>query len=123
MYSVEGWPSGTEPAADKNKSKSKKGGKNDGGAYDWLCPACAHSGVVGEQVVGRAVKVWWKDDAQFYCGTVNAYDTASGKHRVLYDDGEWEFIDIGVEPVLTDMEPPIDPTVKEKSDNRAGRKR
>ena len=39
------------------------------------------------------------------------------------DDGEWEFIDIGVEPVLTDMEPPIDPTVKEKSDNRAGRKR
>jgi hypothetical protein len=36
----------------------------------------------------------------FYKGTVNAYDNLSGKHRVLYDDGEWEFLDLCSEPVL-----------------------
>mmetsp|Transcript_3685 Transcript_3685/g.3836 ORF Transcript_3685/g.3836 Transcript_3685/m.3836 type:complete len:206 (-) Transcript_3685:116-733(-) len=36
----------------------------------------------------------------FYKGIVNAYDKLSGKHRVLYDDGEWEFIDLCAEPVL-----------------------
>ena len=149
-YSVQGWPEGADtgaeaaPAAaaavvDKSKSKGKaskasgqgdkgdkggkggKGGKKvDSAVYGWLCPTCAHSETIGDQVVGRAVKVWWKDDAQFYCGSVNAYDSVSGKHRVLYDDDEWEFIDLGVEPVLTEVTPPF---VMEVVSSRAGRRR
>ena len=64
--------------------------------------------------------MWWKDDAQYYCGSVNAFDSVSGKHRVLYDDDEWEFIDLGVEPVLTDMMPAFVTAVQS---SRAARRR
>lgn len=48
----------------------------------------------------RRVFVWWSDDRVAYGGELNAYDPFSRRHRVLYDDGEWEFIDLCDEPVL-----------------------
>lgn len=52
------------------------------------------------EFLDRQVLVWWHDDDCCYRGTVSAYDPISRRHRVLYDDGEWEFIDLAVESVL-----------------------
>lgn len=52
------------------------------------------------EILDRQVLVWWQDDDCCYRGTVSAYDPISRRHRVLYDDGEWEFIDLAVESVL-----------------------
>lgn len=62
-----------------------------------ICANCV--GSLKEALVGRCVQIWWHDDECKYTGHLNAYDPVSGKHRVLYDDGEWEFIDLKKEPV------------------------
>jgi hypothetical protein len=51
-------------------------------------------------MIGWGVLVWWADDKELYEGVVNAFDDASQRHRILYKDGEWEFIALGVEPSL-----------------------
>lgn len=71
--------------------------------FPWgvICPYCIESGSGrGFGLVGCCVKVWWIDDDCAYEGVVNAYDLSSGKHRVLYDDGQWEFIDLKDQPAL-----------------------
>jgi hypothetical protein len=40
-----------------------------------------------ESLVGRKLKVRWAKD-RFYSGIVDYYDVETGKHRVLYDDGD-----------------------------------
>jgi len=55
---------------------------------------------MGHELLHRRVLVWWHDDSCCYGGLVEAYDPFSRRHRVLYDDGEWEFIDLANEPVL-----------------------
>ena len=40
------------------------------------------------------------DDQTYYPGTISDFDTVSQCHRVVYDDGEWEFISLGGEMVL-----------------------
>jgi hypothetical protein len=45
-----------------------------------------------EAFVGRYVDVLWPDDDTWYAGMVKDFDRASGQHRILYDDGEWEFV-------------------------------
>ena len=45
---------------------------------------------------GKRIEIWWEGDAVFYRGTVLQYHTASGKHTVLYDDGESEKISLGL---------------------------
>ncbi|XXG58873.1 hypothetical protein AAC387_Pa04g1067 [Persea americana] len=57
---------------------------------------------LGEEIVGRKIKVWWPDDKMFYNGTVDSFDPAQKKHKILYEDGDeeilllknerWEFI-------------------------------
>lgn len=53
---------------------------------------------VGKKVVGCRVAVWWQSDERFYPGTIEFFDgsskTNAGRrvHRVLYDDGEWEYV-------------------------------
>ena len=56
------------------------------------------------ELLNRSVLVWWQDDGCCYHGIVNAYDPSSQRHRVLYDDGEWEFIDLASEPVVYPLE-------------------
>ena len=45
---------------------------------------------------GKRIEIWWEGDGVFYRGTVLQYHTASGKHTVLYDDGESEKISLGL---------------------------
>lgn len=51
-------------------------------------------------MVGCPIRVWWPGDAVYYDGTVDAFDTFSLLHRVNYDDGEWEFVDLSAEPYV-----------------------
>ncbi len=69
-----------------------------GDVWAWICPTCVAS--CGERLVGREVQVWWHDDERSYRGEVNAFDEASGSHRVLYEDDEWEFISLAIEPFV-----------------------
>ena len=46
----------------------------------------------GSQAVGRALRVWWPADASFYVARVEEFDTKSGRHRLLYDDGSEEWL-------------------------------
>lgn len=59
--------------------------------------------VLDKSLVGSRVKVWWPDDKKFYTGVVKSFETSSKKHKVVYDDGDieqlqlktekWEFVD------------------------------
>ncbi|KAL2525755.1 Tudor/PWWP/MBT superfamily protein [Abeliophyllum distichum] len=59
----------------------------------------------GENLVGSKVKVWWPKDHMFYEGIVDSFDSVKKKHKILYNDGDeerlnlrkerWEFIDDG----------------------------
>ena len=42
----------------------------------------------GRAAVGWRIAVHWREDAKFYAGEVVSFDTATGRHEVLYDDGE-----------------------------------
>ncbi|CAD7696632.1 unnamed protein product [Ostreobium quekettii] len=58
----------------------------------------SHSGPVGTDTVGRRVAVWWNDDAMYYTGTVDAFDSQRGCH-IRYDDGDEEWLDLTQERV------------------------
>lgn len=52
-----------------------------------------HSSInlVGRAVeVGTDISVYWKDDDEWYDGSIDSYDPKNGVHGVLYCDGEHE---------------------------------
>ncbi|KAL2548718.1 Tudor/PWWP/MBT superfamily protein [Forsythia ovata] len=59
----------------------------------------------GENLVGSKVKVWWPKDRTFYEGIVDSFDSVKKKHKILYQDGDqetlnlrkekWEFVEDG----------------------------
>ena len=51
-------------------------------------------------VVGRRLLVFWPRDAKFYRGRVAGYDSANGKHRVVYDDGDEERVNLAKQRVM-----------------------
>ena len=42
--------------------------------------------------MGWRIGVYWKDDQKFYNGEVESFETATGRHVILYDDGELVWI-------------------------------
>lgn len=68
------------------------------GCWNWLCSTCLSR--ARENLVGHEVQVWWQDDAQAYRGEIDAFDPVSGNHRVLYEDDEWEFVNLAIEPFV-----------------------
>lgn len=90
----------------KQSQSDSRGGDAGGGAdslsdVSWVCPQCLHE--EGERVVGRRVAVWWPDDRRYYRGVVTDYEQCSCECRVLYDDGEWEFVYLPAEVALLDL--------------------
>ncbi|WVZ19027.1 hypothetical protein V8G54_006349 [Vigna mungo] len=51
----------------------------------------------GENLVGLRIKVWWPKDREFYKGIIDSFDSAKKKHKVSYDDGEEEILNLGKE--------------------------
>lgn len=64
--------------------------------WQWICGTCVE--VLGGRLVGADVLVWWHDDKLAYRGTIDAYDEVSKCHRVYYEDDEWEFVNLTIEP-------------------------
>lgn len=48
----------------------------------------------GENLVGCKVKVWWPLDEMYYEGKVTSFDHLKKTHKVDYDDGETEILDL-----------------------------
>eukprot|EP00941_MAST-03F_sp_MAST-3F-sp1_P003536 g3536.t1 len=65
---------------------------------DFWCSMCIHS--YGNRLVERRIKVWWDDDKTFYSGTIDAFVKSLGYHRISYDDGEWEIIDLAAHKII-----------------------
>ncbi|GAU27034.1 hypothetical protein TSUD_313960 [Trifolium subterraneum] len=47
-----------------------------------------------QNLVGERVEVWWPKDREFYKGVIESFDSAKKKHKVLYDDGEVEILNL-----------------------------
>ncbi|XP_045801488.1 sister chromatid cohesion protein PDS5 homolog C-like isoform X2 [Trifolium pratense] len=47
-----------------------------------------------QNLVGERVEVWWPKDRAFYKGVIESFDSAKKKHKVLYDDGEVEVLNL-----------------------------
>jgi len=45
-----------------------------------------------EDVIGKRLRIYWADDGKWYKATVRGFLPASGKHRVVYDDGDKEHV-------------------------------
>ncbi|XP_048139483.1 sister chromatid cohesion protein PDS5 homolog C-like isoform X2 [Rhodamnia argentea] len=75
------------------------------------------SGLPGRRLVGQKIKVWWPLDKTFYDGLIQSYDPIIKKHKVLYDDGDketlnlekerWEFIEDNLPEEEADNPKPI----------------
>ncbi|KAJ7958504.1 Sister chromatid cohesion protein PDS5-like B-B [Quillaja saponaria] len=48
----------------------------------------------GENLVGARVKVWWPMDKEFYEGIIDSYDSVKQKHKISYNDGENEILNL-----------------------------
>ncbi|GMI89265.1 hypothetical protein HRI_002595800 [Hibiscus trionum] len=47
-----------------------------------------------ENLVGLKVKVWWPMDSTFYDGVIQSFDRIRKKHKVCYDDGDVEILNL-----------------------------
>ena len=50
------------------------------------------SSAEGSDAIGKRLKLFWTDDQKWYTGTVLGFHPSTGKHRVVYDDGEKELV-------------------------------
>eukprot|EP00238_Polyblepharides_amylifera_P003102 CAMPEP_0196590398 /NCGR_PEP_ID=MMETSP1081-20130531/66525_1 /TAXON_ID=36882 /ORGANISM="Pyramimonas amylifera, Strain CCMP720" /LENGTH=584 /DNA_ID=CAMNT_0041913495 /DNA_START=99 /DNA_END=1850 /DNA_ORIENTATION=+ len=88
-------------------------GKGDVGA--WLQAAGA---LLGHAAVGRRLAVYWEDEHTFYAGRIKAFLEHSGEHQVVYDDGEFERLQLVLQKVKWLAEPGSTPTVIAGSSKR-----
>lgn len=54
---------------------------------------------LGEEAVGRSLRVFWPLDKAWYAGQVKSFDRETGKHVVQYADAEEEVLDLGAERI------------------------
>ncbi|XP_009149034.1 biorientation of chromosomes in cell division protein 1-like 1 isoform X1 [Brassica rapa] len=57
----------------------------------------SHNSEVGEELVGKRLKVWWPLDKKFYEGVIKSYSSRQKKHVVSYSDGDVENLDLNKE--------------------------
>ncbi|KAK3133294.1 hypothetical protein QOZ80_6AG0534770 [Eleusine coracana subsp. coracana] len=82
-------PPSRPPQEEKKERKGKKGGQDAAPAVAVAAPAA--------DAVGRRLRVYWPLDDAWYKGEVESYDSGSRKHRVKYDDGDEEEVDLAKE--------------------------
>ncbi|KAL6502122.1 hypothetical protein OROGR_027255 [Orobanche gracilis] len=47
-----------------------------------------------KNLVGLKVRVWWPQDRMFYEGVIASFDSAKKKHKVVYNDGDEEVLNL-----------------------------
>eukprot|EP00873_Tetraselmis_striata_P037975 jgi/Tetstr1/458239/TSEL_044727.t1 len=70
----------------------------------------------GRSAIGWRIGVYWKEDTVFYEGEIKGYDSATGKHHILYDDSEDEYISLSTEKIKWMVPPGL---VTEKKGHRS----
>ncbi|KAG0553459.1 hypothetical protein KC19_12G013000 [Ceratodon purpureus] len=68
-----------------------------------------------ESLVGCGIKVWWPLDKKFYKGEVVEYDAKKKKHKILYNDGEQEILNLAKERWELTGKPKTPSAKKEKT--------
>ena len=53
-----------------------------------IVPEFGERSVVGQELVGKRISVFWAGDGAWYAGRVTSYQPRGTLHTVLYDDGE-----------------------------------
>ncbi|KAF4363730.1 hypothetical protein G4B88_000959 [Cannabis sativa] len=48
----------------------------------------------GEDWIGMKVRVWWPKDQVYYDGFIESFDPVKKKHKVLYNDGDEEILNL-----------------------------
>jgi hypothetical protein len=69
---------------------------------EWVQPTMAESGDTipqGQAAVGWRLSVYWDSDSVWDLGIVENYDAGSGKHRILFDDSQQEWVDLALHAV------------------------
>ncbi|CAH9112907.1 unnamed protein product [Cuscuta epithymum] len=98
----------------KNDHLSKKAGKTNSLGKETLsnkedsATIAVTKAAHGEALVGVRIKVWWPLDRRFYDGKVASFDHLKKKHKVLYDDGEEEILNLGKQRWEVIKETPLD---------------
>lgn len=116
-FEVVGWPDSV--ALPKQVDGPTSTTAVPSGDWQWVCPQCVLD--KGAELIDKKVQVWWQDDAQYYQGVVRAYDAVSQRHCVLYDDRQWEYINLGTEPVLLSQSKIKNSSVTSKQSGKSGR--
>jgi|AntAceMinimDraft_1070359.scaffolds.fasta_scaffold09667_5 hypothetical protein len=49
----------------------------------------------GAAAIGWKVRVFWPDESEWFHGTVRGFDAGSGRHAVVYEDGDEQEITLG----------------------------
>ena len=84
----------TSPVDAANVRKSNRPAKPR--SLDLLPSGACHL-APGLAAVGRRLKVHWPDEMQWFAGHVAHFDEASGKHHIVYDDGDSEELVLAAE--------------------------
>ena len=50
--------------------------------------------VLGAEVIGQHIKVYWEEMGGWYDGVIVAYKASTGEHRVLYTDKDLQYEDL-----------------------------
>ncbi len=74
----------------------------DDGEYSCRCGAAKCRGTMDATLdratdCGKRIEIWWVDDQVYYAGTVTSYSSTTGKHTILYDDGESEKLNLSLQ--------------------------
>ena len=90
--------SSDKTAESSSSRRRSRAGSPDVQPWCWQCNDCVRTN--GCDLIGCPIRVWWTGDEVYYDGIVDAFDAFSLLHRVNYDDGEWEFVDLTAEPYV-----------------------
>jgi hypothetical protein len=69
-------------------------------AGGWYCQHCVVESATEIVAENRRVQVWWRGDGCAYVGHVQAYEPQAQCFQILYEDDEWEFVNMAWEPYL-----------------------
>lgn len=89
-------PADSSPAAGKTKKQRKESYDADRNAAS-AGQEPSERAAPREELVGKRVRVWWPAERAFFAGKVESFDADRLRHRVSYDDGDEEWLNMAKE--------------------------
>lgn len=63
--------------------------------WQWICSECIPA--IESKLIDCSVQIYWTSYSKYFRGSIDALDLVSHEHRVLYEDGEWEYVQLAKE--------------------------